>query len=106
MKKDSPLRPRAGHLEHDVWVTPYRDGDLYPGGFYLNNSGLPEWVGSDPGASIENTDVVLWHNFGISHITSPENYPIMNVETVGFWLKPYNFFNENPAIDVPPTVTS
>lgn len=22
--------------------------------------------------------------------------------SIGFWLKPYNFFGENPAIDVPP----
>ena len=53
--------------------------------------------------SIDNTDVVLWYVFGIHHITRPEDWPVMPVDTVSFWLKPFGFFDRNPALDVPPT---
>ena len=53
--------------------------------------------------SIEDTDVVLWYVFGIHHITRPEDWPIMPVDTVSFWLKPFGFFDRNPALDVAPT---
>ncbi|ODM87557.1 Copper amine oxidase 1 [Orchesella cincta] len=49
-----------------------------------------------------NTDVVLWHNFGLSHVPRVEDFPVMPVEHVSIMLKPYNFFKENPALDVPP----
>ncbi|HEU5449573.1 MAG TPA: tyramine oxidase, partial [Acidimicrobiia bacterium] len=52
---------------------------------------------------IENTDVVLWYVFGIHHITRPEEWPVMAVDTVSFWLKPAGFFDRNPALDVPAT---
>jgi hypothetical protein len=26
-----------------------------------------------------------------------------SIDTVGFWLKPVDFFDHNPALDVPPT---
>lgn len=51
-------------------------------GFYLNNSGLPEWVRQNRNANIQNTDVVIWHNFGITHIPRTEDYPVMPVEYV------------------------
>ena len=49
---------------------------------------------------IENTDVVLWYVFGIHHITRPEDWPIMPVDTVSFKLLPFGFFDRNPALDV------
>ena len=60
-----------------------------------------EWIKDD--APLENTDVVLWHVFGIHHITRMEEWPIMAVDTVSFWLKPSGFFDQNPSIDVAPT---
>lgn len=72
MAKDSPLHPKAAFLDYDVWVTPYAEDQLFAGGFYLNNSGLPVWVGNDPGASVANTDIVLWHSFGLTHIPRVE----------------------------------
>ena len=59
---------------------------------------LPEWTKAD--RNIENTDVVLWYVFGIHHITRPEDWPVMPVDVVSFWLKPYGFFDRNPALDV------
>jgi primary-amine oxidase len=45
---------------------------------------------------------VLWYVFGLHHITRPEEWPIMPVDTVSFWLKPFGFFDRNPSLDVPP----
>ena len=63
-------------------------------------TGCPAWTAA--GRSIENTDVVLWYVFGIHHITRMEDWPIMPVDTVSFWLKPFGFFDRNPALDLPP----
>ena len=45
---------------------------------------------------------MLWYVFGIHHITRMEDWPIMPVDTVSFWLKPFGFFDRNPTLDVPP----
>jgi hypothetical protein len=87
------------------WVTPYREDERWPCGEFVNQSerdtGLTRWTQQN--RSIENTDVVLWYVFGIHHITRPEEWPVMPVDTVSFWLKPAGFFDRNPALDVPPT---
>lgn len=74
---DSPLYPKAEFSEYDVWVTPYVDGQLYAGGRYLNNSGVPQWSQEAREQSIEDTDVVLWHVFRIDHVPRVEDYPVM-----------------------------
>ncbi len=98
------IRKRAGFATHSVWVTKQRDDELFAGGLYINQSkggdGLTKWVERDD--KIENEDIILWHSFGVTHIPRVEDFPIMPVETTGFTLKPLNFFNGNPAIDVPP----
>ena len=48
--------------------------------------GLPEWTAAD--RSIADTDIVLWHVFGIHHVTRPEDWPVMPVDIVSFSLKP------------------
>ena len=47
-------------------------------------------------------DVVLWHAFGVTHVPRLEDFPVMPCEITGFSLKPDNFFEGNPAIDLPP----
>ena len=49
-----------------------------------------------------DTDVVVWHTFGVTHIVRPEEWPVMPVESTSFWLIPAGFFDGNPALDVPP----
>jgi len=39
------------------------------------NTDLPAWIAADPTASIDNTDVVLWHTFGLTHFPAPEDFP-------------------------------
>ncbi|WP_407687720.1 primary-amine oxidase [Mycobacterium sp. HUMS_1102779] len=102
--RDSPVLQRAGVIGHTVWVTPNRPDERWPAGEFVNQSGpglgLPRWTAAD--RPIQNTDVVLWYTFGIHHITRPEDWPIMPVDTVSFWLKPVGFFDRTPALDVAP----
>jgi len=103
--RESPVLQRAGVIGHTVWVTPNRPDERWPAGEFVNQSGpglgLPRWTAAD--RPIQNTDVVLWYTFGIHHITRPEDWPIMPVDTVSFWLKPVGFFDRTPALDVAPT---
>jgi primary-amine oxidase len=99
----SPVLRRANVIGHTLWVTPNRPDERWPAGEFVNQSetdtGLGEWTKAN--RSIDNTDVVLWYVFGIHHITRPEDWPVMPVDVVSFWLKPYGFFDRNPALDVP-----
>jgi primary-amine oxidase len=95
---------RARFMTRHLWVTPFAPDERFPAGEYPNQhpgeAGLPEWTKAD--RSIENTDIVLWHTLGSHHIPRPEDWPVMPVERVGFVLKPVGFFDQNPALDVPP----
>jgi primary-amine oxidase len=105
LDRSSPVLRRAEAIGHTLWITPYRADERWPCGEFPNlserDTGLPLWT--EQNRSIENTDVVLWYVFGIHHITRPEDWPIMPVDTVSFWLKPFGFFDRNPALDVPPS---
>jgi len=102
--RSSPAFRRAEVIGHTLWVTPYRRGERWPCGEFPvqgeRDQGLARWTEQD--RPIENTDVVLWYVFGIHHLTRPEDWPVMPVDTVSFWLKPFGFFDRNPALDVPP----
>ncbi len=104
MDPEAPVFRRAQAIGHNLWVTPYDPDERWPCGEFPvqseEDTGLPAWTASN--RSIENTDVVLWYVFGIHHITRPEEWPVMPVDTVSFWLKPVGFFDRNPALDVPP----
>jgi primary-amine oxidase len=100
-------RKRAGFVDHHVWITPYRAGERHAAGNYPNQSqggdGLPLWTAAD--RPIENTDLVLWYTFGHTHLARPEDYPVMPAAYIGFMLKPYGFFVENPGNDIPPSMS-
>jgi primary-amine oxidase len=104
MDESSPAFQRAEVIAHALWVTPYAAAERWPCGEFPNlsaaDSGLPAWTARD--RPIEDTDVVLWHAFGLHHITRPEDWPVMPVDRTSFWLKPWGFFDRNPALDVPP----
>jgi primary-amine oxidase len=101
----SPAFQRAQVIGHTLWVTPYREDERWPCGDFpvqaQADTGLPAWTESN--RPIENTDVVLWYVFGIHHVTRPEDWPVMPADIVSFWLKPFGFFDRNPALDVPPS---
>jgi primary-amine oxidase len=100
----SPAFRRAEVIGHQLWVTPWRADERWPCGEFPNlssaDTGLPVWTAQD--RPIAAADVVLWHVFGLHHITRPEDWPVMPSDRTAFWLKPWGFFDRNPALDVPP----
>ena len=105
LDQSSPAFRRAEVIGHTLWVTPYHPDERWPCGDFPTQSeqdaGLPVWTAQD--RSIENTDIVLWYVFGLHHIPRPEDWPVMPVDVVSFWLKPFGFFDRNPALDLPPS---
>lgn len=77
--------------------------ELYPGGDFPNQlsvvDGLPLWTRKN--RNVENTELVVWHVFGVTHLPRLEEWPIMPVEHCGFKLKPMGFFDSSPVMDVP-----
>jgi len=106
MDPDTPQYLRAPVIGHTVWVTKHHDEERWPCGDYPTQStvddGMTRWIADDE--ALENTDVVLWYVFGIHHVTRIEDWPVMPADTIAFWLKPFGFFDQNPSIDVPPTL--
>ncbi|RTE84175.1 hypothetical protein BHE90_001241 [Fusarium euwallaceae] len=86
-----------------IWVTKYNDDELWASGEFTNQSredtGLAIWAKRDE--NVKNEDVVLWHAFGVTHVTRPEDFPVMPVEKFAVSLKPTSFFEVNPSNDVP-----
>ncbi|CAM1508166.1 Fc.00g050140.m01.CDS01 [Cosmosporella sp. VM-42] len=107
-KEGSLVWKRAAFARHAVHVTKYADDQLWPAGAHVPQTsgeparGLPEWMG-DGTESITNTDVVLWHTFGITHFPAPEDFPVMPAEPITLLLRPRHFFDSNPVMDVPPS---
>ena len=50
---------------------------------------------------MEDADLVLWYTVGFHHVTRTEDWPVLPTKWHGFKLRPYNFFDANPSIDVP-----
>lgn len=100
---DSSIAGRASFATRHLWVTAFDPAERYPAGDFVNRSsagsGLPNYTaGNRP---INNTDLVLWHTFGLTHFPRTEDWPIMPVDRTGFTLKPTGFFDRNPTLDVP-----
>jgi len=102
--EDSSFIRRAAFTTRHLWVTPFAPGERFPAGDYPSQhpggAGLPEWAKAD--RPIENTDIVLWYTLGSHHLPRPEDWPVMPVERAGFALRPFGFFDTNPALDVAP----
>ncbi|KAL4990682.1 copper amine oxidase [Aspergillus falconensis] len=94
---------RAVFATKPIWVTKYRDDELFAGGEFTNQSkkseGVEGWVARNE--NVEDEDLVLWHTFGLTHNPRIEDFPVMPVERVSVMLKPDGFFTKNPALDVP-----
>jgi primary-amine oxidase len=99
----SSVGRRAAFAAYNLWVTPFAEGERHAAGDYPNQhaggAGLPAWTAQN--RSLVDTDLVLWHSFGVTHIPRPEDWPVMPVEYTGFTLVPFGFFDRNPALDVP-----
>jgi primary-amine oxidase len=106
LKPSSPSGIRSAFTQNHLWVTKYDPEERYPAGEYMNHSsgagGVSDFVKQD--RSLENTDLVLWHVFGVHHQPRTEDFPVQPCITAGFKLMPSGFFDQNPGIDVAPGV--
>jgi primary-amine oxidase len=103
LRAESPARRRAAFLNHHLWVTRFRDGEMHAAGYYPNQGrggeGLERWTADDE--ALDNADLVVWYTTGVTHFPRPEEWPIMPVHQTGFKLLPAGFFTRNPALDLP-----
>ncbi len=104
MDADDPAARRAQFAQYNLWVTPYAPEERYAAGEYPNQSppgqGLPAWTSHS--RDIQDEDIVLWYTMGFHHVPSSEDWPVYNLRWHSVSLTPYNFFDRNPALDVPP----
>ncbi|KAF8461011.1 copper amine oxidase [Kalaharituber pfeilii] len=103
--KESWHYRRAEFADQAIYVTKYRDGELYAAGKFTNQSRGGDGVRTYASRkeNVVDTDIVVWVQFGLNHIPRIEDFPVMPVETLRVSLKPVNFFTKNPALDVPPS---
>ena len=103
LSKDDYPRRRAGFIDHHLWVTPQREGERHAAGDHPTLSepgeGLPAWTAAD--RPIHDTDIVVWHTIGMHHLPRSEDWPVMPTMWYGFELRPFDFFDRNPALDLP-----
>ncbi|KAI4260893.1 MAG: hypothetical protein LQ352_000048 [Teloschistes flavicans] len=96
---------RGEFADHNLYVTRYHEDELYAGGKYTNQSrggsGVRAWA--DRKENVKDTDLVLFVQFGLQHSTRIEDFPVMPCEITQVTFKPVNFFDKNPALDVPPS---
>ncbi|PSR88684.1 copper amine oxidase [Coniella lustricola] len=98
---------RAEFADHNIYVTKYAENELFAGGYYTNQSrggtGVRSWANRKDRIGRENggEEPVVWVQFGINHIPRIEDFPVMPMEMLKVTLRPVNFFDRNPALDVP-----
>jgi len=106
-REGASVLKRGAFATRHLWVTPYHPRERYAAGDYPNQhaggAGLPAYARGD--RPIVDTNVVVWYTFGAHHVVRPEDWPVMPVATIGFSLKPVGFFDRNPGLDVPPSMT-
>lgn len=103
---ESVAAKRADFAGHHLWVTTHKDGELFAGGHFTNQShglskGLRTWVARED--NVENTDIVVWCSIGLTHNPRVEDFPVMPSHHEKLLLVPADFFERNPAMDVPPS---
>ena len=104
LSEDDPIQGRALFAKSPVWISRYMPNERFGAGEFANESapgeGLPRYT-ADKGPATD-TDLVLWYTVGFRHITRAEDWPVMPTLWHEFRLRPFNFFDRNPALDLSP----
>ena len=94
---------RAYFVQNNLWVTRYKRPEIFAAGMQVNQSaswlGLPEYILDNE--NLENEDLVAWVTMGFHHVPMAEDWPVMPAKVDEIILKPRNFFDRNPAINLP-----
>ena len=103
LTEDDYPRRRVGFIDHHLWVTPRREQERWAAGDHPTLSepgmGLPRWTAAN--RQLRDADIVLWHTVGMHHAPRSEDWPVMPVMWHSFDLLPFDFFDRNPAMDLP-----
>ncbi|KAJ5760677.1 hypothetical protein N7520_007833 [Penicillium odoratum] len=106
---DSYHAKRSEFGSHAVWITRYKDDELFASGKHTMQSLGGEGIASviqqrreddSSETSVRDEDIVIWHTFGSTHNPRIEDWPVMPSEKMVVGLKPVNFFIGNPSLDV------
>lgn len=91
----------AAFTFHQLWVTPYRDGELFADGRYPNQP-PPGYVDTlyyyANEQSVFDRDIVVWYSLGETHVPRPEDYPLMPTMKLSVVFRPDGFFARDPSI--------
>lgn len=100
---DDIVQRRAAFTDFHLWVTPFAPDERYAAGAYPNQSvggrGIAEWTKAD--RPIGGRDLVLWYTVGFHHVVRAEDWPVLPTSWTEFELRPFDFFDRNPALDLP-----
>jgi primary-amine oxidase len=92
----------SSFTQRHLWVTKYHPEQLYAAGKYPNQAPagyqdhLFEYTKKNE--KVYKEDVVLWYSLGFTHLTRPEDYPIMPAGKVAVNFTPFGFFEKSPAL--------
>jgi primary-amine oxidase len=104
LSKEDAIQKRAAFSDYTLWASAYAPNEKYSSGTYPNQNprveGLPAWVAAK--RPIKDRDLVVWYTVGFRHIPRTEDWPAMPALWHGFGLRPFNFYDRNPGLDVPP----
>ena len=104
LSADDPIQRRAAWARHPIWFSVFDPSQKHASGDYPNLDtevdGLQKWTQDKQ--PLAGRDVVLWYNVGFRHITRAEDWPAMPAMWHSFRLRPFNFFDRSPAMDIVP----
>jgi primary-amine oxidase len=93
---------RGAFSKYNLWVTPYDRDERFASGDFPNQSdgstGIASWTAAD--RPIKDQDIVAWYSIGFHHLVRAEDWPIMNTAWFNFVITPYDFFDENPTMNL------
>ena len=99
---ESRFGQECSFTQRHFWATRYHPDEVYAAGKYPNQA--PEdsrdnlfYYAAD-NEDIYRKDVVIWYSLGFTHITKPEDYPIMPAARVSVNFAPHGFFLRSPAL--------
>ena len=94
---------RGYFVQNNLWVTRFKRDEIFASGVQTNQSspylGMPEYIANNE--PIVGQDVVGWATIGFHHVPMAEDWPVMPSKVDEIVIKPRNFFDRNPAIDLP-----
>ena len=101
--ENASITSRAKFATKSLWVSQFDRDEMWAAGYTPNQhpggAGLPSYVKNN--RSVNGEDLVVWHTFGLTHFPRTEDWPVMPVDYTGFKLRPENFFDRNPTLDIP-----